>query len=435
MLEKTLILGFGTTGKSFVDYLLSQNQQIKIYDGKPQKIPDMILKNKNIEFFQDIVPDNILDNVFQVFISPGFNPRHQIMKMINDKKLDISTDIDLFKKQTSSKIISVTGTNGKTTVVSMIEHVLRKLKISCIACGNNGLPPLTITQSNYEYIILEISSYQLEYMNNFKSFISLLTNVTPDHLERHDTYKNYLMIKKKIFNDSDHCIANIKLKNQLDIKKMSYYGYEPKSKKYYINNKIQKNLLITDNSIKCNSTKLNYKGSHALENILSVISVIENLNINIDLENILDSIKSFKSLPHRIEKIASLDNVDWYNDSKSTNCESTIAALNTLEKDIILIIGGSHKIIDYKYLSEEINQRVKKIIFVGQNKEILKSELSLKIDSYDAYDYEDAVNLIMSLVSPGDKVLLSPASPSFDMFNNFEHRGDTFKKVVKKYVS
>ena len=198
MLEKTLILGFGTTGKSFVDYLLSQNQQIKIYDGKPQKIPDMILKNKNIEFFQDIVPDNILDNVFQVFISPGFNPQHQIMKMINDKKLDISTDIDLFKKQTSSKIISVTGTNGKTTVVSMIEHVLRKLKISCIACGNNGLPPLTITKSNYEYIILEISSYQLEYMNNFKSFISLLTNVTPDHLERHDTYKNYLMIKKKI---------------------------------------------------------------------------------------------------------------------------------------------------------------------------------------------------------------------------------------------
>ena len=126
---------------------------------------------------------------------------------------------------------------------------------------------------------------------------------------------------------------------------------------------------------------------------------------------------------------------DWYNDSKSTNCESTVAALNTLERDIILIIGGSHKIIDYKYLSEEINQRVKKIIFVGQNKEILKSELSLKIDSYDAHDYEDAVNLIMSLVSSGDKVLLSPASPSFDMFNDFEHRGDTFKKVVKKYVS
>ena len=112
MLEKTLILGFGTTGKSFVDYLLSQDQQIKIYDGKPQKIPDMILKNKNIEFFQDIVPDNILDNVFQVFISPGFNPRHQIMKMINDKKLDISTDIDLFKKQTSLiRIIFGSGTH------------------------------------------------------------------------------------------------------------------------------------------------------------------------------------------------------------------------------------------------------------------------------------------------------------------------------------
>ena len=123
MLEKTLILGFGTTGKSFVDYLLSQDQQIKIYDSKLQKIPNMILKNKNIEFFQDIVPDDILDNVLQVFISPGFNPQHQIIKMINDKNLDIFTDIDLFKKQTSSKIISVTGTNGKTTVVSMIEHV------------------------------------------------------------------------------------------------------------------------------------------------------------------------------------------------------------------------------------------------------------------------------------------------------------------------
>jgi UDP-N-acetylmuramoylalanine-D-glutamate ligase len=146
----------------------------------------------------------------------------------------------------------------------MIEHVLRKLKISCIACGNNGLPPLTITQSNYEYIILKISSYQLEYMNNFKSFITLLTNVTPDHLERHDTFTNYLMINKNIFNDSDHCIANIKLKNQLDIKKMSYYGYEPNSNEYYINNIIRKKLLITDKLHKCNSTKLHYNGGHII---------------------------------------------------------------------------------------------------------------------------------------------------------------------------
>ena len=138
MLEKTLILGFGTTGKSFVDYLLSQNQQIKIYDGKPQKIPDMILKNKNIEFFQDIVPDNILDNVFQVFISPGFDPQHQIMKMINDKKLDISTDIDLFKKQTSSKIISVTGTNGKTTTSSLIYKILKDFGYNVGLAGNIG---------------------------------------------------------------------------------------------------------------------------------------------------------------------------------------------------------------------------------------------------------------------------------------------------------
>ncbi len=435
MLEKTLILGFGTTGKSFVDYLISQDKLIKIYDSKLQEVPNTILKNKNIEFFQNIIPENILDDVCQVFISPGFNPQHHIMKMINDRQLNISTDIDLFKKLTSSKIISVTGTNGKTTVVSMIEHVLRRLKVSCIACGNNGLPPLTINESNYEFIVLEISSYQLEYMNNFKSFISLLTNVTPDHLERHGNYKNYFMIKKKIFNDSEHCIANIKLKNQLDLKKMSYYGYESKSGKYYINNKIQKDLIITDDLIKYNNIKLHYKGSHVLQNILSVISVIDNLNIHIDLEIILNSLKSFKSLPHRIEKIASLNNVDWYNDSKSTNCESTIAALDTLEKNIILIIGGSDKIIDYKYLSKEINKRVKKIIFVGENKESLKKELNLKIDCYDAHNYKDAVNLIMSLVSPGDKVLLSPASPSFDMFNNFEHRGDTFKKVVKKYVS
>ena len=435
MSKKTLILGFGATGKSFVDYLLLHDERIKIYDSRIQEIPNIIQKNNNIEFFQHIIPDNILDNVHQVFISPGFNPRHQIMKMINDRSLKIHTDIDLFKKNTSSKIISVTGTNGKTTVVSMIEHVLKNLNLSCIACGNNGLPPLTINELNYEFIVLEISSYQLEYMNNFKSFISLLLNVSADHLERHNNYENYFMIKKKIFNDSDYCIANINLKNHLDISKILYYGYESKSQEYYINNKICKDLLITNNQIKYKNIRLNYRGNHVLQNILSVISVIDNLDICIDFESILNSLKSYKSLPHRIEKIVSLNNVDWYNDSKSTNCESTIAALNTLEENIFLIIGGAHKVIDYKNLSKEINKRVKKLVFVGENKEILKKNLVLKIDHYDARNYEDAVNIILPLVRSGDKVLLSPASSSFDMFNDFEQRGDAFKKAVKKIVN
>ena len=433
MSQTTLILGYGTTGKSYIDYLLSLNRKIKIFDTRVLKVSDDILKNKRVQLFQKDIPNDILNDINQVLVSPGFNPRHPLIKKIRDKSIEILTDIDLFKKNTSSKIISVTGTNGKTTVVSMIEHILNDLNRKCIACGNNGIPPLTIINENYEFIVLELSSYQLEYMKNFKSFISLLTNITPDHLERHDSYEKYIHIKKKIFNDTEICISNIQLKDHIKIKDILWYGYNSASNCYYVNNKNISNLEVNTNEIVYGDSKLVYKGGHTLQNILSVLSVIDKLDITFDLA--LKSLKSFKSLPHRIEKIISSNNIHWYNDSKSTNCESTIAALDYLDKNIILIIGGSHKIIDYEKLSKKINQRVKMIIFVGENKEILKKELKINIKYQDADDYEAAVNLAISFAISGDKVILSPASPSFDMFSSFEQRGDTFKKVVKNIVN
>ncbi len=433
MPQQTLILGYGTTGKSYVNYLLSLGKRIKIFDTRTLDVPDNVMKNKRIQFFQKKVPKDILDNINQVLVSPGFDPRHPLIKKIRDESIELLTDIDIFKKNISSKIISVTGTNGKTTVVSMIEHILNDLNRKCIACGNNGIPPLTINNENYEFIILELSSYQLEYMKNFDSFISLLINISPDHLERHGNFEEYFQIKKKIFNDAEICIINMQLKDNLHTKNALYYGYNSVKNHCYINNQYIKNLEVTNNEISYDNIKLSYKGTHTLQNILSVLSVIDKLEIKLDLA--LKSLRSFQSLPHRIEKIISSNNIRWYNDSKSTNCESTIAALNYLEKNIILIIGGSNKIIDYEKLSYEINKSVKIIIFVGENKEILKKELNINIKYEDADDYESAVNLAVSYAISGDSVILSPASPSFDMFSSFEQRGETFKKVVKNIVS
>jgi UDP-N-acetylmuramoylalanine--D-glutamate ligase len=314
----------------------------------------------------------------------------------------------------------------------MLKHAFNKIGYNCIACGNNGIPPLSIINNFYDYIILELSSYQLEYMSDLKSCISVITNIDYDHLERHKNIENYSKIKLSIYKDSSFSLASNSIDHLIgDIKNIKTYGIT-NTEEVIVNGSIIKDLHYDSLKIYFKNKNLEYKGKHNLENILGVISVLN--IIKIDVENALNSLNDFNYLPHRIELIESSDNINWYNDSKSTNCASTKAALECIDEKIILILGGSMKDMSYESLSPLINQKVKLVIFIGENKEYIKRQLKITAKTIDAKSIESAVEISRSHSSVNDNILLSPASPSFDMFENYEERGAAFISAVQNLV-
>ena len=432
---KKLILGLGLTGRSCIEFFIHNNIDFKIFDTRHKNMVDELSDYESIEdkiYFSEI-PKNFLNNVDEVIVSPGFNPKHKLLEDISKLSIPIITDIDLFKKNNQATIISITGTNGKTTVVSMLEHALNGCGYKSVACGNNGKSPLTL-QGDYKYIILELSSYQLEYMTNFTSHISLITNITHDHIERHASFQKYLNTKKNIFKNSSNLLASNLTKNLIDSSNnIKFFGIENNNNACLINNKWNQNIIFNNKTVFLNDNSFAYKGIHNLYNILAVISISEILNINID--KCFNQLKNYKYLPHRIECIKSYNNTSWYNDSKSTNCDSTRAALEFLDKNIILILGGSKKEINYTSLSNIINEKVKLIIFLGENKDYIKEQLDTNVPTLDVVDMNQAIELSKKYAQPYDSVLLSPASPSFDMYNDYVDRGIAFIKAVENIVN
>ena len=431
MSKNKLILGVGVTGISCADFFKSKGIPFKIFDTRDKAYfvdYDFRDISPNSIYFKEY-PVNFLNDIDEVIISPGLDKEHRIFKNIKSRNINIMTDIDIFKRYYNKKLISVTGTNGKTTMVTMLKYALNKIGYNCIACGNNGIPPLSIINNSYDYIILELSSYQLEYMSDLKSFISVITNIDYDHLERHKSIENYSKIKLSIHKNSSFSLASNSINHLIkDVKNIKIYGVTDAGE-VIVNGSIIKDIHYDNLKIYFENKNLEYKGKHNLQNILGVISVLD--IIKIDIKKSLGVLDNFSYLPHRIELVKSSNNVNWYNDSKSTNCASTKAALECIDEKIILILGGSMKDMNYESLSPLINNKVKLVIFIGANKEYIKKQLKITTKTIDASSIESAVKIsqLHSLVN--DNILLSPASPSFDMFKNYEERGAAFISAVQ----
>ncbi len=427
---KTLILGFGITGKSCAKYFNRINQVCRIYDTRPSSDLTDISEYSENEFFFSSYDNNILEEIETVIVSPGFEPNHPLLSQIRKKDISIQTDIDLFKSIYDGKVISVTGTNGKTTVVHMLEKIIRSSGKRARACGNNGIPPLNLIDEKLDYAIIELSSYQLEYMSNKSSDVSILLNITDDHLERHKTLEEYSKIKMSIFNNDGEKIINISQKNYVDTDDVKYFGYNQNTSEIIINSKVQTKLFISNQKLHYGKLSLNFMGDHSLQNILAVLSVMDYLKI--DFMRCIKALKSFVHPPYRIELIKKANNISWYNDSKSTNCDSTYWALKSLRQNVILIMGGSAKKQDYSVLSEIIDDTVKILIVTGKNSKDILGDLKTNVKTYEALDMQNAVEIANNNAIQHDSVILSPASPSFDFYKDYKHRGKVFTNAVLK---
>ena len=438
-INHVLILDCGQTGLSIARYL-DINTKISFYDESKTAvngIRDLFGTKKNLYFFGDL-KEEFFNNVDFVAISPGVDPRHPLIKKILKKGITFHNDISLFFEKNDllgTKVIAVTGTNGKTTVCSMIEQIASDSGLKAKAVGNIGLPILDIEQvESLDLLIIELSSFQLEVLNNAKIDVGIILNISDDHMDRYDSFEQYFKAKAKLFDVSNINIINRddqKL-NTLNHKADFSFGIsEPNKKEDYI--------LISNYSrpyvergckftIALNELKL--IGDHNKLNIMAAIACIQSAFPKFNHFKI----NNLKGVTHRLEWLKNLQGIEFYNDSKATNVNATISALKSFDKkNIFLIAGGDSKNQILKPLSKYLKEKVSGLYLIGQDAHIFEENFkhirSLKITSHKLM--KDAVLSAYKDAEAGDIVLLSPACASYDMYKNYKQRGNEYKSIVE----
>lgn len=436
-MKKVLVYGLGITGISTVKTLDKLGYEVFTYDKNINK--DERLEGYNYSPISDLKISEKYDFVVK---SPGIRPDDEIIQKL-EKNNEIISDIELsYRLFEDKKIISVTGTNGKTTTTSLITYVLNQIGEKAISVGNIGEGVLWQMYNNDATFVEEISSFQLHNTKTFKPNIGAILNISPDHIDWHGSFKNYANDKMKlaknqdkedflVINHDDRILSENKNKFKASI-------YE-----FSMEEKVEKGIYLKDDSLYLKDDKefflLNRKdlrivGNHNLANVACAILCL--YLYGIDLDEIIKHTKTFKAIDHRLEFVKRIKNVDFFNDSKATNVDSAIKAVYSFDKNIILIAGGYDKKIDYSQLFDNSNKKIKAMILLGQTKFILEDLCKkYKINYYLVDDMQMAVDKSFEIMEDFDTVLLSPASASWGMYDNYMQRGDDFKKrVLEKEV-
>lgn len=421
--KKILILGKGKTGTSTAEFLLKQESIVVLVD----EVDNGPFLNINPKDFDMIIH------------SPGISRQHPFLLNCDNLNIKVTNEIELAYNFVTKPIIGVTGTNGKTTIVNLINYILKKCDKKSSLVGNVGNTFIKSVYDEVEVFVLELSSYQLETIDNFRPFIAIISNLTPDHLDRHKTMENYLRIKTNIYrnmNKNNFLILNYDDENLKNLEtrdiKVYFYSLNEKIKGIYLNdNKIVLNI---DEPLEImNSSDLKIIGQHNIENAMA--SILAAFLYGCSIECIIDGAKNFKGVEHRLEFVNEINGVSYFNDSKATNPEASIIGIKSFKnKNLYVIIGGSKKEVSYFDLCKTIISYNVFAILQGDTRneigEIL-NELEYK-RFIKLENLLEAVIFAKSCAKNGDVVLLSPACASFDQFDNFENRGVVFKEYVNE---
>jgi UDP-N-acetylmuramoylalanine--D-glutamate ligase len=443
MSQRLVILGGGESGVGAA--LLAQKQGYSVFvsdKGEIKKKYKDVLSNHGIEWEElKHTPDLVL-NADEVIKSPGIPQHVDIIKSIRAKGISIISEIEFAARFTDAKMICVTGSNGKTTTASLIYHLLQKAGLNVALGGNVGKSfAALVAEGTYDYFVLELSSFQLEDMYKFKAHIAIITNITPDHLDRYEyDVTKYAAAKFRITQNQTAEDALIwclddEITNQLLYNVSGNARRYPFSIQQHVeegafveNNQI--NITVNNTNLSMTIEELALQGKHNLYN--SMAAGIAGRLLEVRKETIRESLSDFQSVEHRLEFVARINNIDFINDSKATNVNSTWYALESMATPVVWIVGGVDKGNDYSSLFELVKEKVRAIICLGTDNSKIISAFGDKVDMIvEAGSAQEAVALSYRLAEKGDSVLLSPACASFDMFENYEDRGRQFKSAVK----
>ena len=450
--KRIAIIGLGVSNIPLIDYFYKYGADVSVFDDREiEKIDeDVIEKLKKYNYKYYLGKNNLefLKGFDIIFRSPSCMPFIPEIQAEINNGAKVTTEIEKVLELSPSKIIGITGSDGKTTTTSLIYSILKENGKSCFLGGNIGTPLFTRIEEMKpeDYIVLELSSFQL-YGMKISPSISVVTNITPNHLNVHKDYQEYIDCKKNIYlNQDENDILVINKDN--DITK-EFYKDAPGKVRFFSHKELLDNGIIFDESDKTikycedgvrkhllKQKDMKLRGEHNCENVCTALSAIEGI---VDLDKAVETVKNFSGVEHRLEFVRELDGVKWYNDSIGTSPTRTIAGLKSYEEKIVLIAGGYDKHLDYEPIAKPIIENVSKLILMGATadkiEEAVRKEMSaqnVNIPIYRCNTLEEVVNKAKEIAEKNEIVLFSPASASFDMFKNFEDRGNQFKNIVNK---
>ncbi len=442
--QKILVLGMGKSGLAVANLLSRSGADVDLYDEIKRGEADLnqlSVKQKNLNLFFSDDSFNVEATKYNFcVISPGISLDRPIVRQIQSQGIELLGEMELSTRYFPGNYVAVTGTNGKSTTTTLVDHILKGAKKDSLMAGNIGDPlSLLVDQAKEDTIgVFEVSSYQLETVRQFHPVVAAITNITEDHLARHKTMEKYIKLKKRIYlnqTDSDYTVLNY------DDSELRMMAGETKAKVLFFSTKqhvegayLEEEVLWLRRGNHVASimprSELKLPGKHNVENALCAICICHALGLN--TMEIAEGIRSFKGVEHRQEEVCSIDGVRYINDSKATNSDSAMMALNSYNSKVFILLGGSPKKADYSQLAKTIVSRDVEAILFGQTKDEIAEALEKAGMSryYKVNEMLEAVLLARKKAKRGDIVLLSPACPSFDFFRNFEHRGEAFKEIV-----
>lgn len=436
MQNKHLIVGLGRTGMSVARYLRAQGIPFAITDSRAAPPELDSLKNLAPEVAIRIggLDVSLLDDVTAVIASPGVSLHEPILIEAKQRGLPVIGDIELFARANKVPVVAITGTNGKSTVTTLVALMAQACGLRAFAGGNLGRPALDLLQeSPADLFVLELSSFQLETTSSLRTTTSTVLNVTSDHMDRYDSMLDYAQAKARIL---DRCECAVVNHDDALVMAMPRNGQRALSFSVQHNDADYSTMQTANEVVLCahgrpivNMSQLKLTGLHNAANALAALAMCEALQL--DMKSCLQALKEFPGLPHRAQWVADIKGVRYIEDSKGTNVGATLAAVQGMSGPLIVIAGGQGKGQDFAPLAPAFRNKVRCAVLLGQDASQLNDVLKSVCDTKFVNSMEEAVSTAATLAQQGDTVLLSPACASLDMFRDYAHRGDVFVSSVR----
>lgn len=438
--KRVLVLGLGETGLSALRWLFAQGANVAVADTRKNPPGASAVKAEMPTVLVHCGEFDVamLKAAELLVVSPGIALAEPAIQVAIDAGVAVVGDVELFAqyRPDSAKVIAITGANGKTTVATLVGEMCKAAGLKVIVAGNIGLPVLdTLQMETPDVYVLELSSFQLETTNSLKADVATLLNLTEDHMDRYGELAMYAAAKAHIFYHAACQVLNRddawSMIMERPSAKVSTFGLDADAQHFGIDNTQVDIWLCDGGQHLINAADLHFRGSHNTSNALAALALCR--AIGLEYAPLLNALCNFKGLPHRVEWVADIDDVDYYNDSKGTNVGATCAALSGFSQKIVLIAGGDGKGQDFSPLVSPVKNSARAVVLIGRDAALIEQTLlATEVAMYHAQDMAEAVVIAKRVSEPGDAVLLSPACASFDMYKNYIDRAEAFVGEVRQ---
>ena len=432
---RALVVGMAKSGMASVELLLKQGAVVRATDLKVEPQTRRRLDDLGVAF--DLQSDGVFAGAALIVLSPGVPADLELVEAARRRGATVIGEVELASYFLEGPVMGITGSNGKTTTTALAGHILRESGIAVQVGGNIGTPVTAMIDSSRpdQWNVLELSSFQLETICRFRAHIAVALNVTPDHLDRHHTFENYAAAKGRLFETQQP--DDFAVLNADDPVCVSYAALTKASPTWFSSTKaVSPGAFLRTNAVWLNggllmpTAEIPIRGRHNVENVMAAAAACRMAGAS--LNQMASAVRTFRAVEHRLEFVRNVSGVDFYNDSKATNVDATLKALDAFAGGLWVILGGKDKGSDYTVLRQPLAQKARAALLIGAAAAKIREQVAGAVPLQDSKTLDTAVRDAYASAQPGDTVLLAPACASFDQFDNYEHRGRVFKSLVAK---